>query len=45
MKIEPSVENLPQVKQANVDIATSEGINAGGEVNGFVGLPLNELFD
>ena len=45
MKIEPSEENLPQVRQADVDIATWKGINAGGEVNGFAGTPLDKLFD
>jgi hypothetical protein len=33
MKVEPSEENLPQVKQADVDVATWEGINADREVH------------
>lgn len=45
MKIEPSEENLPQVKQANVDITAWEGINAGREVYVFADIPLDKLFD
>lgn len=45
MKIEPSKENLPQVKQADVDVATCEGINEEREVHRFAGLPLDKLLD
>ncbi len=45
MKIEPSEENLPQVKQADVDVAAWESINADRVVHGFARIPLDNLFD
>jgi hypothetical protein len=45
MKIEPSEENLPQVKQADVDIAAWEGVNANRQARGFASIPLDKLFD
>ena len=45
MKIEPSEENLPQVKQANVDIAAWEDVIADRQARGFAGIPLDKLFD
>lgn len=45
MKIEPSEENLPQVKQADVDITAWEGISVCRQVYEFTDIPLDKLFD